>query len=410
MKKLSFAFLSLFFFSSAIAQTKYSISGVVRDKKETIPGAAIYVSGYKMATVSDNDGKFVLPNLPAGNYDILVQLMGYQPYSKNVIISDKSVEIDVTLTENTTQLKEVVISSNENRAYYIDLFRRYFIGETPNAQQCKILNTDVLLIDFDKKNQLVEISATDFLIIENQALGYRIKYLLKSFEYNYRTKILFFSGHSVFEEMAGSNTKQRRWEKNRMIAYNGSIQHFYKSLYKKTLAEEGFLLYKQVMVKNPKKLPDSLINANVRKLATGPNGITNLITFREGSNDSLSYWLKQRREPAQFAVVNRTPILLDTLTKKVNEDLKEMNFQDALYIVYTKELETPAYGFTSFKINRTPDLKTYQISLLEKMDGPIGFYSNGAVDNPRSSLYSGHMAYEKVADLLPIDYIPIYKK
>src|SRR3954471_5540756 len=103
---------------SALAQNTYTISGTVKDKKETLPGAAIYVSGYKIATVTNNEGKFMLPKLPAGNYDILVQMIGYLPYSKNIVVSDKSVYMEVLLKENTTMLNEVVIKVDPNRDYY----------------------------------------------------------------------------------------------------------------------------------------------------------------------------------------------------------------------------------------------------------------------------------------------------
>ncbi|RZL27648.1 MAG: carboxypeptidase-like regulatory domain-containing protein, partial [Pedobacter sp.] len=60
------------------AQTSFNLSGTVKDKRgEVLPGAGIFVSGYKIATVADNNGKYTLPLKP-GNYDILFQLIGYK--------------------------------------------------------------------------------------------------------------------------------------------------------------------------------------------------------------------------------------------------------------------------------------------------------------------------------------------
>ena len=160
-------FLVLFTFNNAFSQNNYSISGVIKDKDGTLPGAAIYLSGYKIATTTNNEGKFILPNLAAGNYDILVQMIGYLPYAKNITIGDKSMFIDVVLIENVTMLNEVVIKPDPYRLAHINLFKSYFIGQTPNAAQCKILNTDALIIDDDKKNTLLKIKSNDFLIIEN---------------------------------------------------------------------------------------------------------------------------------------------------------------------------------------------------------------------------------------------------
>ncbi|WP_235969856.1 carboxypeptidase-like regulatory domain-containing protein [Pedobacter planticolens] len=390
------------------AQNTYSISGIVKDKKETLPGAAVYVSGYKIATVTNNEGKFILPKLAPGNYDILVQMIGYLPYSKNIIVSDKSINFEVLLIENATLLKEVVIKPDPNRAYYIALFKDFFIGKTSNANECEILNTNVLNFDDDIPNSLLTIRASDFLLIENKALGYRIKYLLKNFEFNYRTKIFYYAGLSSFEELKGGSVKQKKWLKNREIAYNGSIQHFFKSLYANKVTEEGFVINKISAIPNPARKPDSLINASIKRLTSGPNGLTQVLTFNGA--DSLSYWLKQRKEPKEVNILNRNDVLIDTLVKSFNTDLKTMNYTDALYIIYKNERESPAFNSSGFKQTRPPDLTNYQISVIDILEPPVSFYANGGIFDPRSLLYKGFWAYEKVADLVPMDYIPTTKK
>lgn len=385
------------------AQSTYTISGTIRDNKETLPGAAIYVSGYKIATVSNGEGKFVLPNLAPGNYDILVQMIGYLPYSKNVIVSDKSETLNVTLQENVNLLREVVIKPDPNRAYLLALFKDFFIGKTPNAVNCKILNTDVLIIDDDKAQSLLTVKASDFLIIENKALGYRLKYLLEYFEYDYKTKMIFYAGHPFFEEMKGSNAKQKRWIKNRAIAYNGSHLHFFRSLYNNTTAKEGYIINKIGKIPNKNRPPDSLINAKLKQLTAGKNGLNNVLTF--DGNDSLSYWLKKRKDPKEFSVLSRKDVLVDTLVKKLDDDLKTIKYADELYVIYKNENETPAYNSSGLKQNRPMDLEGYQISIVKLLETSASFYSNGTISNPRALLYKGFWAYEKIADTVPMDFI-----
>ncbi|MFD0939353.1 carboxypeptidase-like regulatory domain-containing protein [Pedobacter boryungensis] len=407
LKKLLLNFILIACISVySFAQNTYSISGIVKDNKETLPGASVYISGYKIATSTNSEGQFSLTKLAPGNYDILVQMMGYLPYSKNIIISDKSVNIDIILTENATLLKEVLIKPDPNRAYYIALFKDFFLGKTPNANECTILNTNVLGINDDIQNSLLTIQASDFLIIENKALGYRIKYLLKNFEYNYRTKIIYYAGNSSFEELKGGRAKQNKWKKNREIAYNGSIQHFFKSLYSNTIKEEGFVINKLGTIPNPARKPDSLINTTIKRLISAQNGIA--ITFN--SSDSLSYWMKQRNEPKEVNILNRGEVLVDTLVKPFSSDLKMMNYKDALYIIYKNEVETSSFNSSGFKQSRPPDIGSYQISVIDLLEPRILFYANGGIYDPRSLLYKGHMAYEKVADLVPMDYIPSSKK
>lgn len=402
-KRLFIFILFIVCFKLTLAQSTFTISGTISDNKETLPGASIYVSGYKIATVSNNDGKFTLPNLSPGNYDILVQMIGYLPYSKNVTISDQSVTLNVTLQENVNLLREVVIKPDPNRAYLLALFKDFFIGKTPNAVDCKILNTDVLIIDDDKTQRLLTIKASDFLIIENKALGYRLKYLLEYFEYDYKTKIIFYAGHPFFEDMKGNNASQKRWKKNREIAYKGSFLHFFRSLYSNTVTEEGFVINKISKIPNTNRPSDSLINAKVRQLTTGKNGLTNVLTF-DGS-DSLSYWLKKRKEPKEFNIVSRKDVLVDTLVKKLNDDLKTMSYTDELYVIYKNEKETPAYNASGLKQNRPIDLEGYQISIVQLLHASASFYSNGTISNPRALLYKGYWGYEKVADMVPMDFL-----
>lgn len=395
------------FINNTIAQT-YSISGNVKDNMGALPGAAIFVGNYKIATVTDNNGNFSLPKLGPGNYDILVQMIGYYPYSKNVTIKDQPLNVAIVLKENATMLKEVVIKPDPNRPYYIALFKDFFIGKTPSAAECSILNTDVLTFNDDKEAGTLTVNASDFIIIENKALGYKIKYLLNDFEYNYKSKIIFYAGHQSFEELKGSNAKQKRWLKNRSIAYNGSIQHFFKSLYNGTVANEGFVINKIADIPNTTRKPDSLINAQIKRLTTGQAGAINLITFN--GNDSLSYWLNERAKPKTLSALSRKDIALDTLVTPFNSDLKKINFNDGLYIIYKNEKEAPAYTFSGHKQNRTPDLANYQISIVTLLEPPVTFYANGGILNPRSLLYRGYWAYEKIADMVPLDYISTLKK
>jgi hypothetical protein len=396
--------LFLLFSAQGFAQQGYVISGTVKDKKEVLPGAAVYVSGYKIATVTNGDGKFSLPKLPAGNYDILVQMIGYTPYSKNIIISNEPVEVTITLTENTTLLKEVVIKPDPNRPYLLAMFKDYFIGKAPHAAQCKILNTNVLNFDDDKANRLLTVTASDFLIIENQALGYRIKYLLESLEYDYKSNIIYYAGHPHFEELKGSKAKKKKWLKNRAIAYNGSPQHFFKSLYDNTVAENGFVIHKLISIPNASRKPDSLINANIKRLTAGRQGLVNTLTFN--GNDSLSYWVKQRGLSKSVNLLNRGIVLTDTLVKTVNNDLKMIQFNDALYVIYKNELEDSAYALSGHQQNRPLDLANYQITVVTLAQSKLLFYANGGVYNPRSSLFSGYWSYEKVANMIPLDYLP----
>jgi len=396
--------------NEALAQNTYSITGIVRDKIETLPGAGVYVSGYKIATVTDNNGKFTIPNLKPGSYDILVQMIGYLPFSKNIIISDKSISVDFTLKENTVMLNEVVIRVDPNRAKYIKQFTDYFIGKSPNAKACKIINPQVLRVDFDITQSLLTVKTDEFLIVENKALGYRIKYMLDYFEFNSRTNIIYYSGKPFFEELKASGAKKKKYVEFRETAYYGSAQHFFKSLYKGKSEEEGFEIHKILKIPNPNRAPDSIIYKNIMALKNPPQKTGIRVNAGKVDTSLMGYWVKQQALPKYIDKFSNAIVIADTLVHFYNKDLKYLAYDNALCVVYTKERESTAYTNSGYWIFRPLSFPDYQFSVAKLTNGPIRFYENGGILDARSLLYEGFWAYEKVADMVPMDYIPVTKK
>lgn len=403
------SFSVLFFLLVAkicFAQQNYVLSGTVKDKRgEVLPGAGVYVSGYKMATVTDDNGNYTLPLKP-GNYDILVQLIGYITVNKNIIIADKAIKLDLVLEESITQLSEVTIKPDPNRAHYLAMFKDFFIGTTPNALQCKMINPNVLLIDYDKEEAKLTVKTNQFLIIENQALGYRIKYLVNNFEYSSPTKIIYYEGFPYYEDLKGSARKKKIWAKKRLTAYLGSPQHFFTSLYNGRATEEGFIINKLITQPNRDKPADSMINANIKRLTKLQGGLLQKkINFNHG--DSLSYWIRQKNLPDGISILSRSSVAQDTLVHIKNQNVKSINFTDKLYIIYTKEKEDPLFANRiGLSINRPLDMPDYQVSTITLQIAPVYFYQNGGIYNPRAMLYAGYWAWEKIADSVPMDYLP----
>jgi hypothetical protein len=359
--------------ATSVLQT-YSISGVVKDKDgQALPGAAVLLGGYKIGTVADTHGKFQISNLRAGKYDLLIQMVGYFPANKSVLISTGSVDIQIILTENIKLLNVVVVRPDLRRSKFLKIFEESFLGATPNALKCRILNPNIIDFEYDEEKQMLSAHTDEFIVVENKALGYRIRYLLKSFKKDEKNKLVYFYGYPYFEEMQGSGRDKIRYQAKRLEAYEGSQEHFFSSLYNNSYRQEGYLLNKLLKRVNANKLPDN------------------------------------PKEPDTLRLLDRAEILGDTLVKQDSIGLKRINFTDALYVVFTREKENNAYFKNSgFKINRPPEYSNYQISVIHRLKSPIRFYSNGRIFNPTSVVFEGYNAYERVADMVPIDYVSGY--
>jgi hypothetical protein len=260
----------------------------------------------------------------------------------------------------------------------------------------------VIRFDYDKDTRILNASADEFIIVENKALGYRIKYLLKYFEKNDKLNLVMYYGYPSFEDLATSRSKQRQYKRARDEAYLGSPQHFFSTLFDNTSKSSSFIINKMQGKPNPKKLPDSILSEKIKlfsQIAVRGASVT------ASSKDSLAYYNRIKREPDSIDVLNRAEVLTDTLVKREVSNLKWISFTDKLYVTYTAEKESKEYSKqSSYKVNRPMDLASSQVSIIHQLKNPIAFYQNGLVFDPSSLLFEGYWGYEKVADMVPMDY------
>lgn len=232
------------------AQDTYSINGTVKNVKgEALPAATVFIAGSEKAMATDAGGNFKFNTLIPGTYQLVVNMLGYAPSKTNIILKDASKVVDIVLNEKEIVLNEVTIGSKSQRERYIKLFIKAFMGQSPNAEYCKILNPE--LLEFSTNKTVLKATTSDFLIIENNALGYRIKYLLKAFSYDPGRDITFYDGDYSFEQMTGTSGQLKKWTENRRKAYKVSLMHYLRSLYAGTSRQEGFLIYKLLVAVPP---------------------------------------------------------------------------------------------------------------------------------------------------------------
>ncbi|WP_316734407.1 carboxypeptidase-like regulatory domain-containing protein [Pedobacter aquatilis] len=398
----------IFFILTSIntfSQNTFSITGKVKDNKDVLSGVGVFVSGYKIATVTNNDGTYSL-SLKAGSYDILFQSIGYKTLVKNIVVSDKIIVLDVVLEEDTKQLNEITIKPDPNRGKYINLFTDLFLGTTPNAAQCKIINPNVLIVDYNQDDSKMTVKTTQFLIIENKALGYRIKYQLDLFEWNGKTNVTRYEGYPYYEDLNGSYSQTKRWTKKRDIAYFGSSNHFFSSLFSGKSKEEGFIINKMKKQVDRTRPSDSLINAKIKYFRISGMGSVGKHRLNPADDDSLNHWTDEKYRPKQIAVLHQQNVMPETLVETYNESIKSINFSDVISVVYTNEKEEPSYLNDAIPVPRPSNMLNYQVSLINLLASPVYFYENGGIQNPRSIMYEGYWAWEKIADSVPLDYQP----
>jgi hypothetical protein len=117
-----FTFLAFLLLSSMSAWsqgTEANIIGRVTEADKPIPGASILVrnesTGFKVSTTTNENGSYVLPQLPLGSpYSITVSYIGYNEQKKTGYALNYGDELVVnfTMTSSSNELQEIVIQGS----------------------------------------------------------------------------------------------------------------------------------------------------------------------------------------------------------------------------------------------------------------------------------------------------------
>jgi hypothetical protein len=194
------------------------------------------------------------------------------------------------------------------------------------------------------------------------ALGYKITYWLESFEHNFSTRILSYSGLTYYEDLIRPNKRKAqaaRWILNRESAYEGSVMHFIRSVHAGTLASSGFIVRRLDKVEGNRK--------------------------------------------GRYSNVVDPKILVEADFSDTIENQKIIQFSKYLYVLYDKELEELPY-----LINLQPFKKPIpapQTSIVQLVGtDAVQIFANGHLEPAISFFLDGYWSYEKLDKLLPLDY------
>jgi hypothetical protein len=333
-------------------------------------------------------------------------MIGYDGYSQSITLNNEAKALpDIEISPKINSLKEVVIKSHPDpyRDRYFEMFKTELLGSSELAAQCKILNPSVLDFDYDQKTGELKATSRDFIIVENDALGYRIKYLLTDFkrDTNITEKSITvnFDGSVLFEKMKGTAARQRRWEEKRREVYEGSEMHFLRSLLNDRLGRDGFRVSRYTDYKNPDRPPDSLISAKIDFYTR----LKDRKQHKDKWRDSLSMWKKMAGLPKMIkklvdVALERNEILLRTPLTGVYALGCDL---DGLYINYNYNNHHPpaSIAYLGSRYNKESTLLSFS--------SPFTFFDiNGWVLNPGSRSFYGAWGKYRVSGMLPADYDP----
>jgi len=374
--------LYILLFIPVITLGQYKVSGRVVDSasKKPVPGATVFLADALVVTATTADGRFTLENVRNGQYSLVVSAVGFGKYKQSVNVHDNIELGDIIVSLRVVQLNEVRIVRNKsfNKKYY-KMFAARFLGATQNAESCSILNPHILNIRYDDDKDVLTAGSDDFLEIQNKALGYKLKYLLENFISDEESQSLYYDGVAAFEQMNGNASRQKKWDKNRVKAYKGSMMHFLRSLVANQMTEEGFTVYKLLRQTISDPGADSLARERIKQYKL-------LIAQGLPEQQMLTYWRQVSHQSTTLHKLIEKPLKIRSILKKTDQKgIFALTFPFALYIIYNKD-------------------NVYRESVITFKSDYTLFDLNGSILDPETVFIEGSWSNNRIADSLPVDY------
>ncbi len=345
----------------AKGQTSATLTGTVTDTTGSpLADVAVFIASSTMGTVTGPDGLFVLTGVPLGTLRLFASRVGYEPAHVDMFVRSATViEHDFVLAEKVYELGELTVNAdNERWRRQLAKFTRIFIGESPNARETTILNPEVL--DFSVRRGEFRAQASEPLIIENLALGYRITYYLA--EFVAEPNSWRWDGEPLYESLEPASPQESaRWNAKRDSTFYGSFRHFLLAAINDKLEVHGFKIYHA--------------------------GRGSRFASRSGFPGGTRMELK----------------VADIMRAGEAPDERILDFDGLVEVVYTREEESAAY-LRSQSLRRRARFQTSPIKLDR---GPTIVDLKGDTLDPYGvTFYGGYFAYERIADDVPKEYRP----
>lgn len=105
--------ISVFLFFHAVLYSQ-SISGFVREAAtgEPLSYVNVFIKDTYLGAATNQDGYYVIPNVPSGEYEVSASIIGYESLTKNVQIkTNENLRLDFRLVVSAIVGEEVTVTA-----------------------------------------------------------------------------------------------------------------------------------------------------------------------------------------------------------------------------------------------------------------------------------------------------------
>ncbi len=105
-----FIVLFMFFSSLLNAKNTFNISGKITTNNESLAYVNVYLKGTKIGSISQENGEFVIENVPEGDYILIASYTGFKSFQKPVSLKGQDIIVNINLQE-VELMDEIVVTA-----------------------------------------------------------------------------------------------------------------------------------------------------------------------------------------------------------------------------------------------------------------------------------------------------------
>ena len=158
MNKMFSTLCVLFLSITAFTQNQGEVGSlkgtITTSENKPIVSTTVRLKGAKKATLTNNEGAFIIENVLPGNYSLEVSSVGFQSLEREVsVTAGSTTDVSIQLSQTQTQLSEVIVSAGRTRET---------IDEVPSS---------VSIVSFRTLQKNINITTNLGDILENRVSG-----------------------------------------------------------------------------------------------------------------------------------------------------------------------------------------------------------------------------------------------
>lgn len=393
MKIIKSIILFLLFSLRSTAQI-FSIAGIVNDvtTQQPVKDAFVFINKTTVSSITDSTGNFFMNTSTEPYCDVAVAKKGYKTLSFRFDLNkefNKRFRFELEPSDEDSLYRQSDSIKQENLKLWSQIFLSAYFGYGTDGEQCVLDNPQALRFYFDTANTNLTIHATEPLLVFNEGLGYMVHYFLDEMVILKKGGTTI-NGYSFYKELSSKNPEVlKKWRQRRTYAYEGSLLHFFRSVYNHVSDAQGFELRKVMKVYEDDPMYMSAVNTK--------NSIKGM-DRRKTADGNWEY-------KNYVEMLDKNEFSVDTL---FYEDTTASCFyfksNSVVQVKYKNGYEAYEY-FQQNNLEWTPQQRPVSFLLIDNKTNQIRIESNGDYYNEWDLIVDGYWRWLKLGSQLPINYL-----